>query len=73
MISYIGTQLPAREAQVRYKACKQETTVADFVRRLKACVQMLETTPLKTSVGDVINLSHFVDNLATGPRDWVLQ
>jgi hypothetical protein len=71
MISYFGTQLPAREAQVRYKACRQETTVANFVRRLKACVQMLETTPLKPSMGDVI--SHFVDNLATGPRDWVLQ
>jgi len=71
MISYFGTQLPAREAQVKYKACKQETTVADFVRRLKACVQILETTPLKPSMGDVI--SHFVENLATEPRAWVLQ
>jgi hypothetical protein len=35
MISYFGTQLPAREAQVRYKACQQDTSVADFVKRLK--------------------------------------
>lgn len=32
---------------------------------------MLENTPLKPSTGDVI--SHFVDNLASEPRDWVLQ
>ncbi len=38
MISYFGTQVPARETQVKYKACKQITTVADFVRRLKSLV-----------------------------------
>lgn len=71
MLSFFGTQLPAREAQVRYKACKQENTVADFVRRIKACVQMLEDTPLRPSMGDVVD--HFITNLASAPKEWVLQ
>ena len=70
MISFFGTQVLAREAQVRYKACKQESTVADFVRRLKACIQMLENTPLKPSLGQ--NLDQFIDNLAPEPNEWVL-
>ena len=71
MISYFGTQVPARETQVKYKACKQITTVADFVRRLKSLVQLLENTALKPSVGDVID--HFIQNLHSEPREWVLQ
>ena len=71
MVFYFGSQLPAREAQVKYRACKQTGSVADFVTQLKACVRMLDHTPLKPSIGDVMD--HFSENLAEGPRKWVLQ
>lgn len=71
MISYFGTQVPARETQVKYKTCKQTTTVADYVRRMKALVQLLEGTVFKPAVGDIMD--RFVDNLHPEPREWVLQ
>ena len=63
-------QVPVRDTQVNCKACKQKSTVADFVRRHKALVEVLENTPLVPSSGDVIN--SFIDGLKSGPKEWVL-
>ena len=33
IISYLGTQLPAGEARVKFKACKKTSTVAKHARK----------------------------------------
>ena len=53
MLSTFGTIAPLSEAYKEYEQCKQTTTVAEFVSRLRACAQRLKGTFLQQSEGSL--------------------
>ena len=53
MLSTFGTIAPLCEAYKEYEQCKQTSTVAEFVSRLRACAQRLKGTFLQQSEGSL--------------------
>ena len=53
MLSTFGTIAPLSEAYKVYEQCKQTSTVAEFVSRLRACAQRLKGTFLQQSEGSL--------------------
>ena len=69
MQEYYGSQHPARDAQLKYKTCKQSASVQEYVQEVQTYVQLLSGTTLEPSKGDVID--KFIHRLKPEPRSWV--
>ena len=59
LVTFFGSQTPARDMRIKYNKCVQVSSVAEYVKSLKSIVQLLMRQP---SDGDVID--HFVMDLS---------
>ena len=57
LVTFFGSQTPARDMHIKYNKCVQVSSVAEYVKSLKSIVQLLMNTSMQPSDGNVID--HF--------------
>ena len=66
---FFGSQIPLREAQLKFMSCVQQDTVQDFVKRQRALCKVLQGTKFDPSESVIVHF--FIQGLAPEPKHFV--